>query len=137
MYIYKNEETDNVNLYESSIEVIKFEDAALNIKFVVDWLESEENLNIICRYCNSIDFSFKQTDSKVGAPTIVGFSYLKEGLEYTVQIDFDYFGPIGYIRFKCSEFYFEVPSRPREIGGNDHCIPWDPMDLKGPLGFRE
>ena len=77
MHIFRNEETDKVNLYESSIESIKFEDSALKIIFVVDWLESEENLNIVCKYCNLMDFCFKQIDSNVNVPTIVGFSYLK------------------------------------------------------------
>jgi hypothetical protein len=135
MHIFRNEETDKVNLYESSIESIKFEDSALKIIFVVDWLESEENLNIVCKYCNLMDFCFKQIDSNVNVPTIVGFSYLKEGQEYTVQINLDYFGPVGYIRLKCTEFYFEVPSLPLEIGGNNHCIPWDPVKMKEPLGF--
>lgn len=134
MDIYKNEETDAVNLFESSIIGIHFNNMGIQITFDIDWQEGYGSFNIVCNNCHSIDFCFKQEDEHLGELCITGFSYLKTDKEYTLQFNFD-FTPKGYIRLNCYEFYFHVPSSPLQRGGNNHRIPWDPIKLKDPLDY--
>lgn len=137
MNIYKNEDTDNVNLYESGIVGIHFNNGATQIVFDIDWSESYDAFSIVCNYCSMLDFCFKHEDEHLGELTITGFSYIKkvDGEGYTIQFNFDY-TPRGYIRLYCYEFYFHVPSSPSIAGGNNHRIPWDPVKLKDPLDYE-
>lgn len=125
MAIYRNKETDKVNLFESGIKGILFQKYGTEIIFQIEWSESDARFNIVCTDCRYIDFSFKHIDEFVGSPCITGFSYVKKGeYNYTVQFNFD-FTPKGYIRLDCSDFYFDVPSPPLQPGGNDHRIEGD------------
>lgn len=133
MDIYRNEATDCVCLFESSIVGIHFYDNGTQIVFNIDWQDSYDPLTIVCNFCRMIDFCFKHEDEMLGELTITGFSYLKTNeYEYVVQFDFD-FTPKGYIRFVCSDFSFHVPSPPLQEGGNNHRIPWDPVKIEDPL----
>ena len=126
MYLYRNEETDKINLFESSIIGIRFLENGTNIVFDIDWSEGEKPIHVTCTFCSSIDFNFRHTDLHIGMPEITGFSYLKKGSRYAVQFDFD-FTPMGYIRLDCENFIFEVYSEPLQTGGNNHRVPNDPM----------
>ena len=128
MFVYRNEETDAVNIFESAIEEIRLKDNGWNIVFIVDNPEGEEPIEIVCRCCDCVDFSFKQYPGQISAMVITGFSYLKndKGDRYTVQFDLD-FSYSGYIRLNCSEFLFKVSLKPIITGGNSHLIPWDPL----------
>ena len=125
MAIYRNEETDKVNLFESGIKGILFRKFGTRIIIQVDWLEGYGRFNIVCNDCRHIDINFKHSDDTIGAPWITGFSYIKRGeYDYTVQLNSD-FTPEGYIKLDCSEFYFDAPSPPLQPGGNDHRIEGD------------
>ena len=132
--VFRNEETDLVNIYECGIRSIQFMD--VETRFYIDWHEGYGSFVIKCIYPENVEFHISSTDERMsGYPydhilikhlEITGFSYLKEKNGYTIQFDFDNY-PIGYIRLHCSEFVFEAPGSPLSSGGNDHRIPWDPM----------
>ena len=133
---YKNEATDCVNLFESAIIGIHFNNRGTQIVFDIDWLEGDGDgpFTVECDCCHSIDFCFKHEDEQLGELCITGFSYLKTDKEYTIQFNFD-FTPKGYIRLNCCDFYFHVPSSPLQEGGNNHRIPWDSIKVKDPLDY--
>lgn len=130
-YIYKNEETDLVNIHECCIKNIKFNKFATH--FYIDWHEGYGSFVIKCLYPELIEYNFTSKDERItkyydhcviNHLEITAFSYLKENNGYTIQFDFDNY-PIGYIRLHCSEFIFECPNEPLSLGGNEHRIPWD------------
>lgn len=133
-WIYRNEETDLVNLHDCCIKSIRFKKFATH--FYVDWHEGYGSFVIKCLYPELIEYNFTSNDSSttkfhqhnvvINHLEITGFSYLKENDGYTIQFNFDNY-PIGYIRLHCSDFIFECPSHPLSLGGNEHRIPWDPM----------
>ena len=114
MKVYKNEDVENVNLFESALVGISFNHHATVIEFKVSWLEGYEDevIDVICNNCSDIDFAFKHEGDQLGELTITGFSYLL-----------------------CSEFLFKVPSSPLQPGGNGHRIPWDAMKKEDPLDY--
>lgn len=137
MKVYKNEDVENVNLFESALVGISFNHHATVIEFKVSWLEGYEDevIDVICNNCSDIDFAFKHEGDQLGELTITVFSYLKkDDASYWIQFDFD-FTPKGYIRLLCSEFLFKVPSSPLQPGGNGHRIPWDAMKKEDPLDY--
>ena len=118
--IYRNEDIDNIILDESLIVSIswKYENHPV-IEMGIDWcgqmdmkdLEySKLQTRLVFNFAGNIDFSFKHITGKwnSGALEITSFSYSydKKG-NYTVVFTFDY-SPVGYIKFDCSEFYFEI-----------------------------
>lgn len=138
-YIYKNEETDLVNLHDCCIKSIRFNKFATY--FYIDWHEGYGSFIIKCLYPELIEYNFSSRDEKItkyyqnyviNHLEITGFSYLKEKDGYIIQFDFDNY-PIGYIRLCCSEFIFECPNLPTSSGGNDHRIPWDPLKVTDPF----
>ena len=131
-WIYKNEETDSVNLHECCIKSIRFNKFATH--FYVDWHEGYGTFVIKCLYPEQIEYNITSNYIKktgnchnnvvINHLEITSFSYLKENDGYTIQFNFDNY-PIGYIRLHCIEFIFECPSPPLAPGGNEHRIPWD------------
>ena len=79
MKVYKNEDVENVNLFESALVGISFNHHATVIEFKVSWLEGYEDevIDVICNNCSDIDFAFKHEGDQLGELTITGFSYLK------------------------------------------------------------
>lgn len=137
-YVYKNEETDNVSIYECPLKCIKFNN--FETCFYIDWHEGYGSFVVKCLYPGMIEYNFTSKSDKIvdyqwcviNHLEITGFSYLKDADGYTIQFDFDNY-PIGYIRLHCTEFSFEVPSLPLSSGGNDHRIPWDPVQIEDPF----
>ena len=58
MAIYRNEETDKVNLFESRVKGILFRKFGTRIIIQVDWLEGYGRFNIVCNDCRHIDINF-------------------------------------------------------------------------------
>ncbi|MDH6311933.1 hypothetical protein M2137_000692 [Parabacteroides sp. PFB2-10] len=118
-HIYRNEEVDNIILDESlllSIEWIYKEHPIIEIK--IDWCGQEDlkdeivflemQTKLVFDYAGNIDFNFKHSGTwNSGALEITEFSYLKKGTMYMIEFKFD-FSPVGYIRFNCADFYFEI-----------------------------
>lgn len=136
--LFRNEETDAVSIYESTIKGIFFKKYVTC--FCVDWHDGYGSFYIKCFYPEKIEYNFTSKNEKmnhyqhcvINHLEITGFSYLKENDGYTLQFNFDNY-PIGYIRLHCSEFIFECPSTPTIMGGNDHRIPWDPINMNNHL----
>ncbi|RHV93063.1 hypothetical protein DXA95_11170 [Odoribacter sp. OF09-27XD] len=120
--IYKNEETDKVNLFESQIIDITFCPKGNSITFLVDWTENETPITIKCLYCSNYTFNVKSINSFLCTGFLItGFSYEKQEDHYTVQFNFD-LSQEGFIKFDCTEFSLDVPSLPLQAGGNDNLL---------------
>jgi len=124
-YKYVNEDTDRVNLYESTILSIEKDDNKHEIKFIVDWTEGDPYVIVKCEKCSNliINLSHNNRYEKkwIGTLEITGFSYIKKKDVYIVQFDFEHILS-GYIRLECHNFIFLTPSKPINIGGNDNLI---------------
>lgn len=121
--IYKNENTDNINLCESAIMEILFHNTTPQVQFKINWTEGNPII-IGCENCTSwyIHFENKSdNNSDIGDLEISSFSYKPIENNWILQFNFN-FNPKGCIQVICSEFYFDVPSRPLSEGGNDNDI---------------
>lgn len=120
---YNNEETDNVNIYESKIIQI-LSDTKNNLEFVVDWLEGDF-VKLLFEGVSNIVFDLSRNpiygDELLTSLEIRGFSYKWAENFYDIQFNFDtdFLGTIG---FKCRNFSFYVPSPPLTVGGNDYML---------------
>lgn len=120
--IYRNEETDKINLFESQILDIAFTTNGDSITFLVDWTENDTPITIKCYYCSNYIFNVKSINKFLCTGFLItGFSYKKQEDHYTVQFNFD-LSMEGFIKFDCTEFNFDVPSVPLQTGGNDNLI---------------
>lgn len=124
--IYKNEETDAVNLFESEIVKILFDKGEGNhITFIIDWSECDEEIRLVCNYCtgyrSEINTLECYSNFLCAGFLITGFSYKKTSGGYIVQINFDLLVR-GFIKFKCDDFFIETESEPFQPGGNDNLI---------------
>lgn len=120
---YRNDETDKVNIIESSITGIYFDNENYQIELEVNWSEGLP-INIICEDVSnySIDFeNISEYGCDIGDLEIRGWSYIKNKDKWIVQFDFE-FNPKGIIKISCSDFYFDVLSEPYSKGGNDNLI---------------
>lgn len=120
---FNNEETDKVNIYESTI-IRMSNDSDHNIVFVVDWLEGD-NIKIVFKDVSDVIYDLKRNSAyekeQIGKLEIRGFSYERKDGLYIVQFNFDT-ELLGVIRITCKSFAFFVPSEPITIGGNDKMI---------------
>lgn len=126
-YVYINEETDKVSIYESCIKEISFNQS--ETVFYIDWSQGYGDFLVRCSYPESVEYNFTTKTDKpnnivLNHLEITDFSYLKDENGYTIQFNFDNY-PIGYIRMHCTKFCFESPSLPLCSGENGHRIPWD------------
>lgn len=121
---YKNEETDNVNLFESKIVGIKLDAKTSNIELTIDWTEGD-NITALFENCCELEINLRHhsqfPDNVIGVLEISGFSYKKCDNDYIIQYDFD-FNLMGQIRFKCNHFVFFTSTIPIQNGGNDNLI---------------
>ena len=120
---YDNEQTDCVNVYESSIIQIST-DQNNNFEFLLDWLEGDY-ARLLFESTSKIVFDLKRNpiygNNFSGKLEIRGFSYKQDEGSYTVKFDFDT-DFLGTICFKCKNFSFYVPSAPISNGGNDYLL---------------
>ena len=124
--LFINEETDNVNLYESDFVSIESDSSLRVTKILVDWCEGDPYLELICENCSGFNFEIAKDpdphyENFCGQLEITGFSYLKTKEGYIVQINFDRVN-IGFIQLKCSKFFINTPEEPKTEGGNSHRI---------------
>ena len=119
-HVYKNEEIDQIILDESLILSIswKYKGHPI-IEMDIDWCGQEDmkeldypklQTRLIFEYAGNIDFNFKHVAGKwnSGALEITSFTYSRDNHNnYTIVFTFDY-APVGYIKFECSDFYFEI-----------------------------
>lgn len=139
-YLYINEETDAVSIYECLIKGITF--SSFETKIYIDWCQGYGSFVIKCLYPTMIEYNFSsisEEDSNcrnmvINHLEITGFSYLKDDNGYFIQFNFDNY-PIGYIRMHCTQFVFDAPSLPTVAGQNDHRIPWDSTKIEDPLSY--
>lgn len=121
---YINEETDNVNLFESTIIGIKLDANTSNMELTIDWTESD-NISFIFENCRDLKIDLKHhsdfLENETGILEITGFSYKRVNEEFIIQFDFD-FNLVGQIQFKCMRFVLYTPSLPMQSGGNDNLI---------------
>lgn len=122
--LFINEETDNVNLYESDFVSIESDSSLRVTKILVDWCEGDPYLELICENCSDFNLEISKDpdyENWSGQLEITGFSYLKTNEGYIVQINFDRHN-IGFIQLKCSKFFINTPEEPKTEGGNSHRI---------------
>ena len=103
---YLNEDSDIVNIYESEIKGLFFSPEDMDCTIIIEWAEGDEII-IECKKCSFYGFIFDSKDNSLPLDglTIHGFSYLKNGDYYIVQINFNC-NPVGFIRIHCSSFEF-------------------------------
>lgn len=120
--IYKNGEIDKIILDESYISGFRWinncDGHPTNLEIEIDW-NGQQNLisdfdfmNIKTRnFFSSVfdaQFKFEFKDSyTTGALEISSFSYVRNSLIYSIDFKFN-FAPIGYVKFNCHDFYFEI-----------------------------
>lgn len=125
LYKYVNEETDCVNLYESTILSIENVFTNKEIVFTIDWLEGNPYVILKCTTCSNMEIDIKHNDCYgmdwIGSFEISGFSYLRRGDNYIIQFNFEH-ALMGYIRITCKSFVCLTPSEPLSSGGNDNLI---------------
>ena len=122
--LFVNEETDKVNLYESSFISIENDSSLKVTKILVDWCEGDPYLELICENCSDFNLEIAKDSGYENWSEqleITGFSYLKTKDGYIVQINFDRVN-IGFIQLKCSKFFINAPEEPKTEGGNSHRI---------------
>ncbi len=120
--IYKNEEIDRIVLDESGIIGIRWtmdeNNHPVNIEMEMDWNGQEDlvgeydfmkiKTKIFFSLVHDAKFNFEfKGQNTIGDLEITTFSYLKEDLIYKIEFRFD-FSPVGYIKFNCIDFYFEI-----------------------------
>ena len=119
---YKNEESDNINLIESWINRIDFNNESREVHFEFEWTEGD-SLTCVCNIFSNFEMRTSYSPyGSLGALEISGFSYLKRNNGYIIQFNFDYPPSIGYIKLYCKDFYFITSSPPIQKGGNDNRI---------------
>lgn len=126
--IYKNEETDAVNLFESFVSGIIFDDHGTYLTILIDWIDGSgdaqtERISFTGKYCVNFQcdvqpFEYYKKALCIGFE-ITGFSYKKIDYGYLVQFDFNV-STKGYLRFECEEFSIEAVGEPLQPGGNDN-----------------
>lgn len=117
--IYKNEDIDRIILDESLILSIEwiYESRPI-IQMSIDWCGQDDLKNeivflkmqtkLVFDFAGDIDFNFKHSGPwNSGALEITSFSYVKIESVYNIEFLFD-FSPVGYIKFRCTDFYFEI-----------------------------
>lgn len=120
--IYKNEQTDKVNLFESQITEIIFNQKGDSITFLIDWTEDDKKIIVRCEYCSNYRFIINSINNNLCTGLLItGFSYKKVERYYVVQFNLG-LDMEGIITFNCYGFSFEVPSIPTQNGGNDGLI---------------
>ncbi len=121
---YINEETDNVNLFESIIVGIRMDAITSKIELTINWTEGD-NISFVFENCHDLNISLKHhpnyPENEIGIIEISGFSYKRVNEEFIIQFDFD-FNLMGKIQFKCMRFVLCTPSLPMQTGGNDNLI---------------
>lgn len=128
--IYKNEETDAINLFESFLSGIIFDEDGTTLTILIDWIDGSgdtqtERISFIGKYCVNFQcdiqpFEYYKNALSVGFE-ITGFSYKKLDHGYLVKFDFN-LSTNGYLRFECDEFSIETIGEPLQQGGNDNLI---------------
>ena len=120
---YMNEETDNVNVYESKIACM-YRGLNNTMVIIIDWLEGDP-IKVVCEDTSDVIVRLKHNPqyerNVIGVLEITGFSYMRTNVGYVVQFNFDH-NLEGIIRVECKEFYFMVSSEPLSMGGNDNRI---------------
>ncbi len=120
---FNNEDTDKVNIFESTIIHVS-NDSNHNVIFIVDWLEGDP-IKIIFENVSDIIFDLNHNPSYekelIGVLEIRGFSYKKEKGLYLIQFNFDTV-LLGKIRVTCKNFSFNLTSLPITSGGNDNML---------------
>lgn len=128
--IYKNEETDAINLFESFLSGIIFDEDKTTLTILIDWKDGSgdtqlERISFVVRYCSKFQCSILQNEyfklPLCYGFEITGFSYKKVEEGYIVQFNFD-LSTEGYLRFYCYEFSIETVGKPLQQGGNDNLI---------------
>ena len=120
---YRNDETDKVNIIESAIVEILFDSENCQMVFELDWCEGLP-IKVVCEEVSnySIDFeNITEQGSDIGDIGIQGWSYIQNKDKWIIQFNIG-FNPKGIIKISCSDFYFDVPSKPYSEGGNDNLI---------------
>ncbi len=117
-YIYKNEEIDSIILDESFIQGFNWINDNDGLEMDIDW-NGQQDLVDIFDFMNvktklkfslvyNIQFNFEfKGQCTMGALEITSFSYIKKLSNYEIEFKFD-FSPVGYIKFNCNDFYFEI-----------------------------
>lgn len=125
LYKYMNEETDCVNLYESTILSIENDLNNKEILFIIDWTEGNPYVLLKCKTYSNVEINILHNEKYgkdwIGTFEITGFSYIKREDNYTVQFNFEH-TLTGYIRIECKSFVCFTPSEPLSCGGNDNLI---------------
>lgn len=114
---YRKEEIDSIVLDESTIEVLIWRvDDEFEFKMRIDWC-GQEGMNIIdydkidtClrfKDVNNFDMQITANPNNMGTFEIYDFSYTFIDGIYFVKFEFK-FNIVGYIKFKCQDFYFEI-----------------------------
>lgn len=128
--VYKNEETDAINLFESFFSGIIFDEDKTTLTILIDWKDGSgdtqlERISFVVRYCSKLQCSIRQNEyfklPLCYGFEITGFSYKKVEEGYIVQFNFD-LSTEGYLRFYCYEFSIETVGKPLQQGGNDSLI---------------
>lgn len=128
--IYKNEETDAINLFESFLSGIIFDEDGTTLTILIDWKDGSgdtqlERISFVVRYCSKFQCSIRQNEyfklPLCYGFEITGFSYKKLDHGYLVKFDFN-LSTNGYLRFECDEFSIEAIGEPLQRGGNDSLI---------------
>ncbi len=118
MITYKNDDLNKIIINESFIEKIEWLNKGKDLSFSIDWCGQEDladeidflnvKTNLIFKFSTEIEFNFKYEDDSMGAMEITEFNFVKnENGKYQIKFDFAY-QPIGYIKFNCNDFYFEI-----------------------------
>jgi len=124
-----NEETDDINLFESKLCGFNFSED-FNLTIIIDWIggwiddngdDDSEKITFLGKSCTKV-ICYIETltlddldyDSHY---VITGFSYKKLEHGYLVHFNFNL---EGYLRFECREFSIEAEGSPLEPGGNDN-----------------
>lgn len=125
-----NEETDAINLFESKLCGIIFDEDGTYLTIIIDWIDGigdfeSEKITFLGKYCSNFQCSFRTLDCCLRDLSsgffITGFSYKKLERRYLVQFNFE-LDVDGYFRFECDEFSIETVGEPLQPGGNDNLI---------------
>lgn len=121
--IFRNNATDKINIIESAMTEILFDSENCQIEFEVDWCEGFP-IKVVCEEVSNYSIDLENISEQgfdIGNLEIRGWSYMKNNDKWIIQFNFE-FNPKGIIKISCSDFYFDVPSKPYSEGGNDNLI---------------
>lgn len=120
--IFKNEEVDKIILDESSIIGIRWVNNPngnpVDIEMEIDWNGQKDFANdfdlmnikttMYFSLVHDAQFCFEYASGNtMGNIGISSFSYIKNDFIFDIIFNFE-FGPIGFIKFRCADFYFKI-----------------------------